>query len=235
MISRDVIKAFCANPSRSDLEVADLSWLDDLISETRGEAFEGCRKFIAERTRPLFQYIVAFHACRPRSLDTFRKSGALAASREWLTTEARQIFGTTKEVECTIADAWQEAVGCGWHSHDGGKVWMFLHFDEGIYHCTHYCEYGSEWIQRVGYRLGRLDELARIGVPAIVEFAVPLVQCPNWESVAAEAVCEILRGEARLRPLRRQELCLKIHGNVAPEHIVKIHDLTSTGSNAESK
>jgi len=233
VVSPEVIAEFCACPSPSDLGIADMVWLDRLISKVRGEPFAGSRRIIADRTRPRFDYIIGFHACRPRSLEAIRKNGVLASSRDRLTNEAREIFGTTREVEQTIKEVWHEVQRIGWDTHDDGKTWMFLHLEEGRENCSHYCSHGSEWLQRLGSRLGREHELSRIGVPAIVECAVPLAQYPNWESASTEAVAEILRGAARLRPLRRQELCLKVHGNIEPENIVRIHDLSAVDFSTE--
>jgi hypothetical protein len=203
-----------------------MAWLDRLISDVRGEEFFGSRRLIAERTREWYHSVIGFHACRPRSLDAIRSSGVLVSSRERLTREAHEIFGTTAQVEEAIAEVWRYRGRLGWDNHDGGKIWMFLHFDEGRNHCTHYCSHGSELIKRIGEELGREDELTRIGVPAIVECVIPLDHCPDWEAISTEAVSEILRGVARLRPFSRQMLCLRSVSNIPPDGIVRVHELT---------
>src|SRR5882672_11925976 len=70
----------------------DLDWLNTGIRMAKGGSIDARSKLIANFSRE-FDFIRAFHGCRPESLDSYKQFGILPSDPARLDAEAIRLFG----------------------------------------------------------------------------------------------------------------------------------------------
>lgn len=124
-----------------------------------------------------FDAFVAFHACRPMSVEPYYRNGLTIADHENLTAFARKIFVTDEFPEITPIDF--EMITNKISRIDHQKTYAVLDDEELIRFCGHYLIYGSEHIIGIAAALmkyGKRDYrqiLKRFGTPTIFRLELP--------------------------------------------------------------
>jgi hypothetical protein len=82
----------------------DLSWLDQIIRSAHGQWPDRVHDVLARRIARNYASVIGFHACRPISLDDYKRDGLRVCDPEELNRIAREIFGDTSDVAAAIED-----------------------------------------------------------------------------------------------------------------------------------
>jgi hypothetical protein len=198
------------------------AWLNESVVIGNGGTLEHIPWILARRLSAYYDEVVAFHGCRPVSLESYQFDGLKPSNTESLRHQARELFGDTGELEKAIAD-----LQGGYESHNHGKIWLCI--TKKSFLCSHHDHFllnGSEYLSGIATRVRGDDIVRNIGTPTIIECAVPVTGL-KWEFWAALSDHIIEDWFSRfLRPHEKRPLCtlcVNITETIPPEKILKFH------------
>jgi hypothetical protein len=199
----------------------DFAWLNDSVTEIKGGQ-KDIPALLAAKLASTYQGIIAFHGCRPTSLEFYRKHGLLPSDTEAIRQQARKLFGDIEAVNSAIAD-----IGGHYVSHNRGTIWLCLTKETFFLNGhDHYLLTGSEYFSAIANRIGQSQKLRAIGTPTIIECVVVSSQLPEdyWHSMGRHMLEDWF---ARfLRPNDRRPICTSCVNVTTPiptERIIQFH------------
>ena len=147
-LDKDVVAHLRAYPPRHG--VADhLDWLDDAVLHVKGFRPD-TKALLADGLTKHYQFLRAYHGCRPTSMDTYRDRGIIPSDPAELQAIARQIFKNKSGVEEAIlylaTDGKYTYEKYTYEDDVRGLVYFSLDKDDLIEHCGHYLLKGSEYL-----------------------------------------------------------------------------------------
>lgn len=209
---------------RNPLNLRDdrFAWLNESVSKVKGGIVEDIPALFANRLADFYHGIVAFHGCRPVSLDSYKTNGLKPSDTEAIKRQAKEMFGDTAALQEAILD-----IGSNYENHNRGVVWMCLTRESFLRrHHEGYLLRGSEYLSAISNRLGQADKLRANGVPTIIECFVCHSQVPQqcWPSLSRALIEDWF--ERFLRPDRRRPVstfCIDVKTTIPPAQILRFH------------
>jgi len=118
----------------------DLSWLDKIIRGVRGTWSDKVHDLLTEQIAENYRFVIGFHACRPISLDDYRRNGLRVCDPNELNRIAREIFGDTAEVNAAIESlaTGEGPSGYSYTEHNSGSIYFGLSVEELVQSCGQY-------------------------------------------------------------------------------------------------
>ncbi|MCE0483308.1 MAG: hypothetical protein LV479_03610 [Methylacidiphilales bacterium] len=151
----------------------DLSWLDDAVAEVKGFRPD-TKAQLASGLKQHYQYLRAYHGCRPVSLDSYRQLGVRPCNPSELQAIARQIFKNKEGVEEAILHLASSSRFLSYEEHNSGKVFFCLTRRELVEFCGHYLLHGSEYLQAIACRINESHVLRERGKATVIECDIPI-------------------------------------------------------------
>lgn len=222
-VDKAVLKEVRKNPPRH-FASDNLEWLDRAIRKIKGIPFSNIHTALIEQFPTRYQFVRAFHGCRPVSIESYKEHGIMVSNPAVLNDLAFQIFQNAERIESAIKDL--KTNSPSYPDHNQGKVFFCLTLEEFIEDCGHYLLYGSEYLGAIGFRIGQAETLRRRGRATVVECNIPMTD------ISGEYI-KCLMGEI-LRVILRK-YCLRFPGpnhvdfgfhisrNLDPQNIVGFH------------
>jgi len=220
LVDKNVLDELRKNPPRYFVS-DNLEWLDRAIQKIKGVAFSDIRATLIERFTSHYQFVRAFHGCRPESIESYKQHGLLPSDPALLNKLAFQLFPQKKEaVQSVIKDL---AINQDCYE---GNVYFCLQLEELVEDCGHYLLYGSEHLGAIGIRIGEPEVLRQRGRATIIECNVPAVdisiafkKCLIGQILVTIAVkyCH------RLRTPKIIDFGFYISRKLEPENIIDFH------------
>ena len=208
----------------------DLSWLDEVITQIKGNFEPEICATLLERLPTRYSFIRAFHGCRTDSNHSYLKHGVLRSDPSALNGTAFEIFSNRERVETAIRDLAEKDIRTSYEDHNRGKVFFCLQKEHLIEDCGHYLLYGSEYLLCIANRVGEPEVLRKRGRATVIECNVPIGDIPQvyLGCLAGQILREIFEKYCD-RTYRSGILIFgfPIATHLAPENIVAFHNPTS--------
>lgn len=204
----------------------DLTWLDRIVGQVHGVQNVDTLGLLTQRLREHYAGVVAFHGCRPTSLEEYQTHGVLASNPEQLEKLAFGIFGDTERVRREIASLRMPDLHLSYEEHNAGKVFFTLTKDELIKTCGGYLLYGSEYLLCIANGIGESHKLRARGKATIIECLVPMNRIGSeYVKCLAGAILEEMFERVLDHEYRREDLVFgfPIEGGLPPKSILKFH------------
>jgi hypothetical protein len=220
LVDKNVLDELRKNQPRC-FAADNLEWLDRAIKKVKGIAYSDICATLIDRFSNHYQFIRAFHGCRPESVESYKEHGLLPSDPALLNKLAFQLFPQKeKAVEAVIKDLEK----C--HECYEGKVYFCLQLEELVEDCGHYLLYGSEHLGAIGIRIGEPQVLRQRGRATAIECNVPTVdisaafkKCLIGQILKTIAVKYCLR----LRTPKYIDFGFFISRKLEPENIINFH------------
>ena len=160
----------------------DESWQQKALNKAGIKSQTPLVEMMADRLPQEYDYVRAYHGCRPTDIESYYKSGLLPADPKSLQDLATKYFLNPPRItEETLIRAVQVAEG----QFRGGKI--YFAFDARILtsSSSHYLEYGSEYLAVIAQELRRMTGencpglLKTIGIPTIFACDLPISNMPQ--------------------------------------------------------
>jgi len=175
-----------------------LAWLDDAYLAVH-DLYLDAECYSVEQFTEIYSSIPFYHATRSERPNFFRTDGIPLSDIGYLNERAFEVLGRDGAVRTAIDNLAEN----GYANHNGGKVWACLDKRELETASGHYLKYGPEYIQAIGARIGRKNDLRLVGTPTLIGFDVDVANLPEKDlrsvvlfSVAA--IFENWQGTSRL-------------------------------------
>jgi len=201
----------------------DFSWLNESVVTIKGSVQEDIPARFAIRLAEFYDGVVAFHGCRPLSLDSYKINGLKPSDTEAIRLQAKELFGDTAALHKAILD-----VGPNYENHNRGVVWMCLAKESFLRGRQHdgYLLHGSEYLAAIAHRIGQTDKLRNLGVPTIIECFVCRSQLPPgfWLSLSRTLIEDWFARYLwpdRKRPVNTS--CINVKTTIPAHRILKCH------------
>ncbi len=172
---------------KSRFSIEDITWLNQIISKTQTPRTD-VQIILAQRLQQNYDFAIAFHGCRPNSLESYKEQGLRPSDPGDLKRIAAEIFGDTPRLH-EIFEELHSRYG-GYEQYNYKKVFFSLTKEKLMCEWKAYLLEGSEFLAAIAQRLNALDKLTDYGKPVIVECLIPCDQLDFsfWKAIAA---CEI--------------------------------------------
>lgn len=176
-----IIDGFLSERVQALIRKRDPEWIFEDTFNYVIESLEACGEYLAleeinERLdsdfSKVFSHWRGFHACRPRSLDSYREKGILPLTRELLIYEAIAAFGSHVSEERIRSAAMELDLNTR-----AGNIYLFTDSLSPLdSSCNHYLQSGSEILQGMACHLGVYNRgiLASQGSPVLIQCRVPV-------------------------------------------------------------
>lgn len=220
LVDKNVLNELRQNPPTC-FAGDNLEWLDRAIQKVKGIDHSDICATLINRFSSHYQFVRAFHGCRPESIESYKEHGLLPSDPALLNKLAFQLFPQKKEaVQSIIQDlvTYQDCYE--------GNVYFCLQLEELVEDCGHYLLYGSEHLGAIGIRIGEPQVLRQRGRATIIECNVPTVDI----SIAFKKclIGQILKTIAvkyclRLRTPKIINFGFYISRKLEPENIIDFH------------
>lgn len=134
----------------------------DLNNHTRGKYIE----------LKQYTHILAYHACRPVSIQSYLDNGIIPYTKQTAITDAIHKLGSIRS-ECSIINELEKE----WKDSCLGTQRVWLTVNKEIFFqrdSDYYLIYGSEFLNALSERLGCQRQFKKIGIPTIFHCTIPL-------------------------------------------------------------
>lgn len=227
LLDQKVIQTFLNKPPDSFFG-DDLSWLERIIKKAHGRKCENFHNLLVNQLRSHYQAVVAFHGCRPVSVESYQIHGLLPASSEQLRKTATESFGTAASVLKAIDNLATTDGGCiqSYEEHNSGRCYLALSYDFLVNSCGHYMLYGSEYLLCVAKAIGKANLLRHRGKAVIIECLVPTNELPSYffkelgGNMVERMFKRLLDDSSESEELN---FGFPIKNKIPPENIIKFH------------
>jgi hypothetical protein len=192
------------------------------VAAVKQTGIEDIPSILAARLRTHYTGLIAFHGCRPLSLDSYRIHGVRPSDTEALQQFARSVFGDTPSLADAVA-----SIDGNYKAHNHGTLWLGL-TKEPFLQRLHdgFLLRGSEYLAIIADRLGQGEWVRRNGTPTIVECLVLAEEVPEdfWLRLGKALLEDWFSEFLRLRECRPLcTMCLNVTSSIPPERIVRFH------------
>jgi hypothetical protein len=194
-------------------------WLDDAVASVKGRR-QHIHSLLASRIGAYYDDVVAFHGCRPVSLETYRLEGLKPSNTEAIRRQARLLFGDSEALARAIAD-----LGGAYESHNHGNIWLCITKESFLKQHDSFLLRGCEYLSGLANRVEKGDLLSRRGIPTIVECLIPASQISErfWDGLSHHFIEDWFSRFLRPREIRPIcTFCLTVSTTIPPERI-KFH------------
>ncbi|MGD0206592.1 MAG: hypothetical protein ABSC89_03155 [Verrucomicrobiota bacterium] len=176
---------------KARFSIEDISWLNEIISRIKGPQTD-VQIRLAERLQKYYDFAIAFHGCRPSSVESYKKQGLRPSDTNELRRIATELFGDTPRLHESFQEL-QNGYG-GYESHNNGKIFFSLIKHTLLNEWNGYLLNGSEFLAAIANRLNVTDKLIGYGKPVIVECLISREQLDFsfWKSIAAHEIEDVL-------------------------------------------
>lgn len=190
---REDVLAEAKKFQKPKFSIEDISWLNQIICQINGPQAD-VQIRLAERLQQNYDFAIAFHGCRPNSVESYKKQGLRPSDTDELRKIAIELFGDTPPLH-NIFEGLRTGYG-GYEQYNNGKVFFSLTKETLMGEWKAYLLEGSEFLAAVAQRLNALDKLTNYGKPVIVECLIPRNQLDFsfWKSIAAFEIEDALNG-----------------------------------------
>lgn len=181
LLDERVIQTFLNKPPDSFFG-DDLSWLERIIKKAHGKKCENLHDLLSCQLRSYYPAVVAFHGCRPASVESYQAQGVLPANSEQMRSIAKELFGNSARVLEAVNHLARSDFGCvqSYEDHNSGRCYFTLSYDHLVNSCGHYLLYGSEYLLCIANSIGKASVLRNRGKAVIVECLIPTNELPSW-------------------------------------------------------
>jgi hypothetical protein len=205
------------------------AWLNESVAITHNTQLEDIPDLLSVRLSQFYEYVIAFHGCRPASIESYERIGLRPSDTNALCTYARQLFGNTQALADAISN-----IGGSYVGHNRGRIWMCL-TKEAFMLNGHdgYLRHGSELLSAIANRLNQQEKLRSIGTPTVIECALIKTQLPEgfWSGLSRAMIEDwfnrFLRPKASKRVCTH---CVVVHTPIPRERIVRFHQFDEVRS-----
>lgn len=198
------------------------AWLNESVAIARNSPVADIPDLLGTRLSQFYHGVVAFHGCRPTSLESYEKDGLRPSDTDALRVYARQLFGNTPDVDEAIA-----SIGGSYVGHNRGRVWLCLTKEAFLLNGHDgYLRHGSEYVSAIANRLNQQEKLRTMGTPTVIECVLTKAQLPEdfWGGLSRAMIedwfTRFLRPE---EPKHLCTYCVDIRTPIPPSSIVKFH------------
>jgi hypothetical protein len=222
-LSKDVVACLRAHPPRH-VAADNLDWLDDAVQRVTGYR-PNTKAHLADGLIKHYQFVRAYHGCRPVSLNSYRKGGIVPSNISDLQAIARQIFKRKEGVEEAILHLASSSRFLPYEQHNSGQVFFCLTRSELVELCGHYLLQGSEYLQCIAVRIDENHVLRKRGKATVIECDIPIgdVDPRTISAIAGYMLERIGDGLLRRFPESSGDSCgFSIEVPLAPQNIVSI-------------
>lgn len=227
LVDKKVIRQFRSDPPYC-IASDDLTWLDRIVEKVKRRPSVDMKAIVTTRLQERYPEVVAFHACRPANLESYKTHGLRPCDPERLQAQAREIFGDSDRLEAAIHKL-REGASYTYEEHNSGKVFFCLTLEELVESCGHYLLYGSEYLLGIAGPLGKQNTLRKIGKATVIECCIPSSMIPPtyWKCLAGNVIADIFQKIAD--PDYEEGIPtfgFPIYGSLPPEAILQFHHPT---------
>ena len=181
LLDGQVIQEFLNQPPEMIVS-DDLSWLEKVIKRAYGKKCGNVRELLACQLSAHYDSVVAFHGCRPVSIESYQTQGILPSNSEQLRNIARELFGQSAMVTSAIDHLAQSDSGSSfsYEEHNTGRCYFVLSYEHLVNSCGHYLLYGSEYLLCIANSIGKAHILRNRGRATVIECQIPSSALPSW-------------------------------------------------------
>jgi hypothetical protein len=126
-------------------------WLDSAVASVKGRK-KRIHSLLASRLANHYSDVVAFHGCRPTSLESYRLEGLKPSDTESIRSQARSLFGENEALAKAIGD-----LGGAYESHNRGNIWLCITKESFLKEHAHFLSRGCEYLAALANRVGQGD------------------------------------------------------------------------------
>lgn len=207
--------------------------LKNRVETIESEELLSFRQRCCESFKEIYTDVIAYHACRPKNVQSYLSEGIIPADTKKLIEEAKIFFND----EETVIKTFKDIMGQQYLDHGSNKIGFFMSrtgsLEPGY---SHYLEYGSELFQCIANRLGEkaLQKLSNQGTPTLFRCVIPVswldefTTFPMLHSYALSPLVQFLtrsRWPEKSDDFIRGAFLLK--RSLPKEHIIDYIDMTS--------
>jgi hypothetical protein len=208
---------------KASFSIEDISWFNEIISRIKGLQTD-VQIRLAETLQKYYDFAIAFHGCRPSSVESYEKQGLRLSDTNELRRIATELFGDTPRLHESFQEL-QNGYG-GYESHNTRKIYFSLTKHTLLNEWNGYLLNGSEFLAAIANRLNATDKLIGRGKPVILECLISREQLDFgfWKSIAAYEIEDVLNKILfpNVEYKRRVSTGFYISSTISPERL-KFH------------
>lgn len=169
-----VIERAILNESNDDFNKI-LHGLENSIEHVNSKELTSLRQRCSKYFEEIYTHVAAYHACRPKDIESYFKEGLIPANTENLIAEAKKFFGDADAVSSVVNKMRTEHYGSEYFEHGLDKIGFFMS-KTGSMVDSHYLKYGSELFQCIANRLGEwaIHMMSKRGTPTLIQCSLPV-------------------------------------------------------------
>jgi hypothetical protein len=200
----------------------NFAWLNESVVSVKGGQVEHIPAVLGTRLSEYYDALVAFHGCRPISLESYQQKGLKPSDTEAIRNQARELFGNTPELDAAI-----RSLQGAYENHNRGVTWLCITKESFLQrHHEGFLLHGCEYLAALANRIDREEMLRNRGIPTIIECVIKASELPGdfWVSLSTQMIEDWFSEFLCLRENRPVcTLCLSIKTTILPEQIIRFH------------